>query len=371
MIKKIVLIVLTGFILLVSCTEIYKPTIDPGANALVVEGLITNENGPFTIRLTKASLYNSVKTPTPVEGAKLTLSDNHNQHFTLTNNLNGRYTTPDGFNSKIGDSYTLHIKTSDGNIYESKPQELLPPLSYDSIYGLHTDNPYLGENNQLKFNIGSNILIDIFRTVTKTDSFPLCRFKPVITVQYEYREDIDTLSYWTNKCWRSMPLNVNEDITEDKSHASSAAITGHLLCFTPVLMEGYGLPVPKDLVELHYYLRINQYTINRDTYDFYTEANKQLTTTGKIFDPIASQLKGNLTCTNNSSEIVIGFFEVSSVSHSAITIYQSIGSPGVNMFQVPYIDISDGAVRYKKVKKGVTPEDKDYIDLTPSWWTHL
>jgi len=169
-----------------------------------------------------------------------------------------------------------------------------------------------------------------------------------------------------------MPLNVTENITEDKSHACSASITGHLLCFTPALMTGYGLTVPNDFVEAHYYLRINQYTINRDTYDFYTEANKQLTTSGKIFDPIASQLKGNLTCTNNSSAIVIGFFEVSSVSHSAITIYQSIGSPAVNIFQVPYINISDGAVRYKKVKKGATPEgDKDYIDLTPSWWTHL
>lgn len=174
-----------------------------------------------------------------------------------------------------------------------------------------------------------------------------------------------------------MPLNDTENITADKSHSASAYIMGHLLCFTPVLMDGYGMTEPIGFVGTHYYLRINQYSINRDTYDFYTEANKQLTTSGKIFDPISSQLKGNLSCINNPSEKVLGFFEASSVTHSAIVIYQNLASLEVDLFKVPYIDITDGEIKYKQVKKGETPKDKngniltDYVNITPDWWTHF
>lgn len=376
-IKKIGLIILTGFIFFASCTEIYTPKIDSGAQALVVEGLITNETGPFTIKLSKANLYNSKSTVSYITRAKLSISDNLNQTFTLTDNGNGNYITPDNFKPKIGITYTLHIETVNGNIYESKPQELMAPQSYDSIYGIHANNQYIGLDNQLKTVIGSNIVLDMFKSVAISDSFPLCRFSPTITVQYEYWEPSDSAWFWNHKCWKSIPLDDTENITEDKSHSASAYITGHFLCFTPVLMEGYGMAEPTGLVDTHFYLRINQYTINRDTYDFYTEANKQLTTSGKIFDPITSQLKGNLSCINNPSETVLGFFEVSSITRSAIVIYQNLTSPVVNVIKVPYLNITDGEIKYKQVKNGRTPEDKngnilpDYVNITPDWWTHF
>ena len=363
--------------MLVSCTEIYNPKIDSGAEALVVEGLITNEAGPFTIKLSKAGLYNSKSTVTYVGGAKLTIRDNLNQSFTLTDNLKGNYVTPDYFKTKIGNTYTLFIETTNGFIYKSKPQKLLPPLSYDSIYGIHTINKYIGQDNQLKSLVGSNIALNMFKSVATTDSLPLCRFSPVITVQYEYWEPSDSAWFWIHKCWKSIPLNDTENITEDKSHSASAYIMGHSLCFTPVLMEGYGMAEPAGFVETHYYLRINQYNINRDTYDYYTEANKQLTTSGKIFDPITSQLQGNLTCINSPSETVLGFFEASSVSRSSIVIFQNLASSVVNLYKVPYINITNGEIQYKQVKKGETPKDKqgnilpDYVNITPYWWTHF
>ena len=376
-ISKIGLIFLTWVMLFASCTEIYTPKIDSAAQVLVVDGLITNESGPFTIKLSKANLYNSTSTVISVTSAKLNISDNLNQTFTLTDNGNGNYITPDNFKPKTGNTYTLHIETVNGNIYESKPQELVTPQSYDSIYGIHTYNQYIGLENQLKTIMGSNIVLKLFKSVAASDSFPLCRFSPTITVQYEYWEPSDSAWFWIHKCWKSIQLNDTENLTEDKSHSSNAYIPAHLLCFTPVLLEGYGMNEPTGLVDTHYYLRINQYTINRDTYDFYTEANKQLTTTGKIFDPITSQLKGNMSCINNPTETVLGFFEVSSVTKSAVVIYQNLGSLTVNIIKVPYLNITDGEIEYKQVKHGETPVDKngnilpDYVNITPDWWTHF
>lgn len=376
-IYKSVLKGLSVMMLFVSCTEIFTPKLKSGADALVMNGLITNEKGPFTINLSKANLYNSTSKISFVEGAKLSISDNQNQSFVLTDNSKGNYSTPDNFNPQIGKAYTLHIETADGNIYESKPQELMPPQSYDSIYGVHTSNDFIGQNNQLKSVIGSNILLNMFKSVALTDSFPHCRFSPTITVQYEYTDPSDSVWFWIHKCWKSIPLNDSENITEDKSHSANAEIMGHFLCFTPALMEGYGMTEPIGFVETILYLRINQYALNRDTYNFYNEANKQLTTSGKIFDPIASQLKSNITCLNHPTEIVLGFFEVSSVTHSAVCIYQSVANSEVNLFKVPYISITQGEVHYKQMKAGAPPKDRrgntlfDYINATPEWWTHF
>ena len=372
MTKKKVLTILTGFVLLVACTEIYTPKIDSKAEALVVEGLITNENGPFIIKLSKADLYNSTGSTSYVEGAKLTVYDNHNQSFTLTGSSNGNYYLPSNFKAKTGDSYTLHIETADNDIYDSQPQKLFPPQSYDSIYGVHTTNAYIGQNNQLKSVVGSNILVDLFKSVAKADSAPLCRFKSTMTLQYEYWEDLDSAWIWVHKCWKSVSLGENENITEDNLNKSSAYIMGHLICFAPIGMTNYGLIKPLGFVADLYYLRIDQYTINQDTYDFYKNANKQLSTSGKIFDPITSQLVGNLKCTSNPSKVVLGFFEVSSVTRSAVTIYHAAASPEINLYQVPYINISEGQVQYKQMKKGSPPlGDNDFINITPSWWTHF
>jgi len=375
MTKIKVLTILTGFVLLVACTEIYTPKIDSGTEALVVEGLITNESGPFIIKLSKANLYNSTDPVSYVEGAKLTVYDNHNQNFTFTGGSNGLYYLQSDFKAQTGDSYSLHIETVDGDIYDSKPQKLLPPQSYDSIYGVHTANSYIGTDNQLKSVVGSNIQVNMFKSVAKADSAPLCRFKSTMTLQYEYWEDInsDSAWVWIHKCWNSITLGENENITENNANKNSANITGHLVCFAPIGMTNYGLAKPLGFVTDLYYLRIDQYTINQDTYDFYKNANKQLSTSGKIFDPITSQLVGNLKCTNNSSKIVLGFFEVSSVTRSAILIYHAANSSIVSLYQVPYIGISNGQVQYKQMKPpGQTPKkDPDFINTTPSWWTHF
>ncbi|MBP1637344.1 MAG: hypothetical protein H6Q18_133 [Bacteroidetes bacterium] len=374
MIIKKTLTILACIILLISCTEIYSPQIDSKAEALVVEGLVTNEDGPFVIKLSKANLYNSTGTASYVEGAKLTIIDNHNQSFMLTDNKNGNYYIPYDFKAKTGDSYILHIETADGDIYESHPQTMLPAQSFDSIYGVHTTNSYIDRNKQLVNVIGSNINVDLFKNTENTDSAPVCRFKSTMTVQYEYWEDIDPIYYWVHKCWKNVSLNENTNITEDNSKKSNRNIKEHTVCFTPIGMEKYGLNQPLGYKSTLYYLRIDQYTINQNTYNFYKEANKQLSTSGKVFDPIASQLVGNISCINNTSKIALGFFEISSVTHSAIIIYQTINESRVNIYKVSYLMITDGEVKYMQKKTRMTPEEMNdpvFQDNTPSWFYHF
>jgi len=105
----------------IGCTEIYIPDISTNTQALIVEGLITNGSGPFSIKLSLASPLKSdpVGNSYMVIDAKLSIKDNENKTFDLINQKNGYYATPNTFSSKTGNSYKLHIETKDGSIYES------------------------------------------------------------------------------------------------------------------------------------------------------------------------------------------------------------------------------------------------------------
>lgn len=361
----------------VRCTEIYSPTLSSTTDALVVEGLITDSDGPFTIKLSKTVLFtsDSISGLNYVLGAKLTVSDNESHTYTLTDAGKGNYTLPSTFKAKVGDSYKLHIETTDGNIYDSKKEKLLSPLTYDSIHALHNTEDYLGSDKVLRNVPGSDILVDLFKSVPAGDSVPLCRFNPIITIQYQYiRPQKDTVRwYWEYNDWQSFSLNENENITEDPTLKSSALIKNHLVGFAPVGMESYGITPPDTLSYYLYYLRIYQYTMNRDSYNFYKDANSQLAASGKIFDPVASQLYGNITCTNHPTKIVLGLFEVSSVTQTAYLLEQGAYSTTALLEKVPYINIpSSGSTHFKvwNVEGQPVPDDSAFISTMPVWWMH-
>ena len=61
-------------------------------------------------------------------------------------------------------------------------------------------------------------------------------------------------------------------------------------------------------------VRINQFRLNDDSYTYYKGVENQSAADGKMFDPLPAQLYGNITCKSDPETLVLGFFEVSSVS---------------------------------------------------------
>jgi len=55
--------------------------------------------------------------------------------------------------------------------------------------------------------------------------------------------------------------------------------------------------------------------LNNETYLYYKSLNQQMLSEGKLFDPVAAQLIGNIKCTTDPMKKAIGFFEASSVSY--------------------------------------------------------
>jgi hypothetical protein len=375
--KNIFLIILLA-VVFSRCTEIYNPVINSNTQALIVEGLITNEAGPFNIRLTKAVPIplDSVSISSDVTGAKVAVIDNYTSTTTLSEVGGGNYILPASFKSKIGNSYKLHIETTDGNIYESGFETLLPPQNFDSIRGYYTSQSYMDPDNNYTSTDGGDIRVDLFDSVPKTAAPPLCRFNANVTVQYTSEEaTIDTTTWhWFYFGWEKFDINSTENITDERSVASGTVIKNHSIGFVPFGMSGYGFDMPPITNINYYYLRFNQYTINMDSYNFYKEANNQLSSSGKLFDPVTAQLYGNMKCINNPSKIVLGLFEVSSVTRAAFTIDILKSDNKVALNKKTYVDIPDvGGGSYKIWDKSpsTTPKDLAFIKVPfPIWWNH-
>ncbi|WP_460880071.1 DUF4249 family protein [Pontibacter rugosus] len=67
-------------------------------------------------------------------------------------------------------------------------------------------------------------------------------------------------------------------------------------------------------------LKIYQYSITSEAYDFFRILEQQKESTGTVFDPPPAEVKGNVFNVSDNEEKVIGFFDVAGVSTKEVVI---------------------------------------------------
>src|SRR6188472_4089784 len=94
------------FILLVAvgaCVDPLKVADIPVPNGIVVDGAITDQPGPYTVKLfSTQSLEGDLDKQNYIHGATITIHDDHGSTTTLTENEKGVYTTAESFQGRIG-----------------------------------------------------------------------------------------------------------------------------------------------------------------------------------------------------------------------------------------------------------------------------
>jgi hypothetical protein len=90
--------------------------------------------------------------------------------------------------------------------------------------------------------------------------------------------------------------------------------------------------------------KLEQLSISDNAYSFWRDAELQLEAEGKLFDPVATQLKGNIRCVTDSLKDVIGIFNASDVSEKYAYFYldgqNRTTSKIINGFPTLYLDSS-------------------------------
>lgn len=378
-----------------SCIEEFTPKgVEEMSNILVVDGMITNEI--TTIKLSKSvGLYDEISNIKIVNNAEVTVeSDNGKTFEAIEITSGGEYIIPTG-NLLTDTKYRLKIKL-DGNEYESNFMSPLITPSIDSIY-------------VYKENEGRPVYVTVSTHNTESDEtgYYLWSYEEIWEVRsYLYSQigfvlEIDPLYddkslatrnpngyfvYYDNsdgpyynegwRCWRyaesnSLMLGSSEKLKENR-----------------IVNQKLHQKDPSDnRFSILYYTKIYQKSLRKEAYDYLSNLQKNVESTGSIFGPIPSEMKGNITCTTDPNIHVIGYVEVS----TTVVLDKFVGS---SMYEIPYKDcpeveaqnIEEDSWTYKYLpyyiyRVGMTDKvmyapkecldcrlDKENTKIKPSFW---
>jgi hypothetical protein len=307
-------------LLLVSCEEYYNPKMDVVPDILVVESHLTNDPNQNFVKLTKTLDFYNKGSQEAAVNAEVYLVHYKIKSIRGTESSAGYFTFPE--TPQIGEKYLLRI-TYQYNIYESEVV-IMPPLpTIDTLYTNHkvlksyrTDA--FGGPTQVE-TLGREICID----APIKPALEYYRFKWQATIQWRYQSP-STFGpppppYYG---WISYYQTGSFNIAGPKQFSVSEQIKNH-----PVLFLGYDSRAYLDSsaqIPQGWIVIIDQYGTTKKSYDFHEQLNKQFTAEGSLFDPVLTQVYGNITCKTDPTKLVLGFFDLN--SYRQYRYFMSLGS---------------------------------------------
>jgi hypothetical protein len=310
-----------AFIFLVaaaSCIDPYIPNLRNYDSLLVVEGLITNENTSFKIKLSR-TISEKDYDPEKVTDANVFITDRDGMETDLQNCGDGYYKTDStSFAGVIGQKYTLHILFNDGKEYKSEECTMFPVPGIDSLYYEKGEeiSGTLGESFT-----GIKILLNS-ADATGTNQYLRWEYEEVWkfilqgTQRYTYTKINDTTFSFANVpvvknvCWKKSQSE--EIITNSIVPGGTNYLRRQEIRFIA--------PVKSDRLTQEYSILVKQYSVSKEEHDFWDNLKKVGAAGGDIFASQPFMVISNIHNVNNFGERVLGYFKVSAVSQKRIFI---------------------------------------------------
>lgn len=292
--KSYLLIVL---ITIIGCKQIYDPDIDSNKTNIVINGVITNDTALSRVTIGKAQIFHHNNRHQYVSGAVVKVFDNEGLIYNLSETSLGVYRNP-SLKAESGKTYFLEVISPEGDVYRSEVQSLPAKIRADTIFGeifnlKFTEVKLTGEF----FQIDKNILQPYFGLTNNVSEIPKCRFyfkNTVVVLDHDTYVWMTVTPLPAISNYSKYQLNTNQIKKNPLSYLftdmSEYGLYGSLVCFI---------------------IFIDKYDLNTSTFQYYKEVKQQSEYAGKIFDPIPTQIKGNITCINNPEKLALGMFEVS------------------------------------------------------------
>ncbi|GAA4402447.1 hypothetical protein GCM10023187_17540 [Nibrella viscosa] len=287
--------------------------------SLVVEGLITDRPGPYTVKLTTSADYSFKSVNLLVNGATVTISDNAgNQEVLKEIGSSGSYqSSPTGIRGVAGRTYTLTIQTRDGKRYVSEPELLkaTPPIL--KAYYEFREDPYALTSDKIS---GWDVYIDTKDPETSGDYYQWSwtHYEQLVACRSvtDSRTNITTDYYCCTPCWEITRcydcVNINSD-----ANINGKAISRQFIMRVPFTSFS------------RYYLEVEQKMISRGAYQFLSSVKKLTRNTGGLFDAAPASVRGNIRCTSHPTEVAYGYFGAAGISVVPLTVERTsgIGNP--------------------------------------------
>ncbi len=287
-----------------ACLEPYSPPeIKEDVNILVVDGFINTTNNSSQVYLSKAVPLSYNGETQTVSNALVQVEEENGASYILQELESGSYSLTN-MNLDPAKRYRLSVRTNNDSKYFSDFIDLVPTPQIDSITW-HASQQQPG--------------IDIFVN-THDDSGRSKYYRWTFEETWLYRSNYGA-SYkivhgqveWNevdiSRCFHNKPsteIHVGSTV-----QLANDVIRNFPLVFIPVLSQK---------VSVKYSIMVKQQSLTKEAHNFWTQLKKSTESLGGLFDPLPSQVLGNMYSENNSAEPVLGYFSGGQTTEKRIFI---------------------------------------------------
>lgn len=295
-----------------SCVEPFSPpeVTNPGT-FLVVDGFLNVSGDTSRILLSHTQPANDNRQFEVEAGASIMADAENGESYVFQDMGDGSYKLPPTtFNSDV--KYRLRIRRSNGQEYESEYVVVSKTPPIDSI-GHRLDE-------------GSNRMIIYVNAHDATNQTRFYRWSFEET--YEYRmayyssltrdvenEVIIPRTENVNVCWRTLP-------SRDIKLGSTIKLSQDIIKELPVNI----VDIATNKLYFGYSILLKQYGLTREAFEYWTDLAKTTQGTGSLFDPLPSQVTGNIHNKADAKELVFGYFSAAQEQRKRVFIREGLGS---------------------------------------------
>ena len=299
------------------CRDAYNVT--PGGNvsgALIVEGII-NANGRTKITLSRATTLSDKRIDPEIGSLVLIESENGGTTYPMAETANGVYESAENILEQ-NNRYRIRLTTFDNREYASEFKSIIISPPIDSISWKQEDNGVrMFLNGKNDANTTSFYKWDYeeswefhsaYRSVLVFEQIPPDNAGNIWRLRFfdpDHQGRFDEAKFRCYNNRNSTTINV-----------VSTANLGQNVLYYPVRF------IDRGAIELSvlYSIKVNQYAISDEGYEFFTRMKKNTEQLGSIFDAQPSEITGNIKCLSNPGELVIGYVEASTLESKRVFI---------------------------------------------------
>ena len=291
-------------IVFIGCIDQFAVDLPANGEFIVINGLITNEAGPYMVSVSKSISLNSSN---GVSNAQVSISDGIGQVLSFFERSPGVYESDSisAFQGRVGSVYQLNVITADGDEYKSEPEVMVrvPEIRGMSFVARSKVDVTQAGNEVARVGIEALLSTSI---VGDGGTFLRWDYRGVFLL---HRPNACVVC--PQQCW------VPDDQPRD-----------NLLIFGSQVQEE-GIPIndisitfltPDFKLDSPYVVWVKQFSLNRSAYDFWQAVDNQRTGTGTIFDATPNVIYGNMVSISNPNEQVLGYFGASAVDQKMLNI---------------------------------------------------
>ncbi len=361
--RKIVFNLLFLLLFFSSCEKIYTPSMNTISGALVVDAQITNDITRNDVHLSRTRSFYDRLAVLEVTGATVSLIQLSGPTLKGFESSPGHYV----FSAVpvSGKQYFLRIVIQN-DTYESKAVTM-PPIptisNYYSTKVMTTYNEVNGEGLPRTYEKLSREF-DVDLPITSESSYYRFNLRSLI----EYRYDVVQGSFFASTYgWFSYQNNERFHLVGPKESSEMGKIVKHPLFTISYNPLEYFHSDLRTLIAQGWILFVDQFGISKESYEYHEQLNNQFAATGSLFDPIQTQVYGNILCKSKPSEIVYGFFDL--YTYQQYRYFLKLPSPPEEVILRPIMRFPEIPFNGEIKTKEPTAEDPHPPPLRPpDWW---